>query len=59
MPSDLYGKLQYLIKWTGYDRPDWQDATNVNGLQAIDVFHQRYPDKPGPMAEEEADKEDW
>ena len=27
-----YGKLQYLIKWTGYDRPDWQDATNVNGL---------------------------
>jgi hypothetical protein len=48
-----YRKLQYLIKWTGYDQPDWEDARMVNGLQAIDVFHHRYPDKPGPLPEDE------
>ena len=47
------GKLQYLVKWTGYDRPDWQDANIVNGLQAIDIFHKRYPDSPGPLPEDE------
>ena len=34
-----YRMLQYLIKWTGYDIPDWRDAKDVNGLQAIDIFH--------------------
>ena len=47
-----YRKLQYLIKWTGYDRPEWEDARNVNGLQAIDRFHELYPDKPGPLLED-------
>jgi hypothetical protein len=45
-------KLQYLIKWTGYDEPNWEDARHVNGLQAVDVFHGRYPDKPGPLPED-------
>ena len=48
-----YGKLQYLVKWTGYDRPDWQDANIVNGLQAIDIFHRRYPESLGPLPEDE------
>ena len=48
-----YGKLQYLVKWTGYDRQDWQDANIVNGLQAIDIFHMRYPESPGPLPEDE------
>ena len=48
-----YGKLQYLVKWTGYDRPDWQDAKMVNGLQAIDIFHRRYPESLGPLPEDE------
>jgi hypothetical protein len=48
-----YRKLQYLIKWTGYDQPDWEDARTVNGLRAIDVFHGRYPHKPGPLPEDE------
>jgi hypothetical protein len=47
-----YRKLQYLIKWTGYDQPDWEDARAVNGLQAIDIFHDRYPSKPGPLPED-------
>lgn len=42
-------QLQYLVKWTGYDDPTWEPATSVNGLRAIDLFHQRYPEKPGPL----------
>ena len=42
-------RLQYLIKWTGYDQPSWQDAHDVNELQELDRFHERYPDKPGPL----------
>lgn len=42
-------RLQYLTKWTGYDEPDWQPAENVNKLQAVDDFHHRYPNKPGPL----------
>ena len=48
-----YRKLQYIIKWTSYDIPDWRDATNVNGLQATDIFHRRYPQKPGPLPEDQ------
>ena len=44
-----YRKLQYLIEWTGYNIPDWGDAKDVNGLQAVDIFVRRYPDKPGPL----------
>ena len=38
-----YRKLQYLINWMGYDIADWRDPKDVNGLQAIDIFHRRYP----------------
>ena len=47
-----YRRLQYLVKWTGYDRPEWEDARNINGLQAIDQFHARHPEKPGPLPED-------
>jgi transposase InsO family protein len=52
LDSHLYGrsrKLQYLVKWTGYDKPDWEDARNVDGLSALDRFHELHPDKPGPL----------
>ena len=42
-------KLQYLVKWTGYDCPTWKDAANVNGPQAVDRFHTLHPQKPGPL----------
>ena len=45
--------LQYLVKWVGYDQPTWEWAEDVNGLQAIERFHERYPDKPGPLAEDD------
>ena len=54
-----YRKLQYLIKWTGYDIPDWQDATDVDRLQAIDIFHWRYPYKPGPLPDDKDEEHDW
>lgn len=44
-------RLEYLVKWTGYDSPDWQPASNVNKLQAVDDFHKRFPNKPGPLPE--------
>ena len=40
-------KLQYLVKWSGYDRPTWEAAENVDRLQALDRFHALYPGKHG------------
>ena len=48
-------RLEYLVKWTGYDQPDWEPATNVNKLQAVDDFHRRYPEKPGPLPDDDDD----
>ena len=46
-------RLQYLVKWIGFNRPDWEPAKGVNKLEAVDRFHQRYPEKPGPLPEDE------
>src|SRR5690606_23099027 len=52
LDSRIYHRrLQYLIKWVGYNDPDWLAAEDVNGLVALDTFHQTYPDKPGPLPE--------
>ena len=42
-------QLQYLIWWTGDDSLTWESAKFVDGLQAVDKFHQQYPKKPGPL----------
>ena len=42
-------QLQYLIRWTGYASLPWEPAKLVDGLQAVEEFHQRYPQKPGPL----------
>jgi hypothetical protein len=42
-------QLQYLVRWTGYDQMTWEPAKDVNGLQALDAFHEKYPQKPGPL----------
>jgi hypothetical protein len=48
--SRMYrSQLQYLIRWMGYDSLTWEPAKFVNGLQAVDEFHKRYPRKPGPL----------
>ena len=48
--SRIYrNQLQYLIRWTGYDQMTWEPAKDVDGLQALDAFHMKYPRKPGPL----------
>jgi len=44
-----WNQLQYLVRWTGYDSLTWEPAKFVDGLQAVEEFHQRYPTKPGPL----------
>ena len=46
-------RLQYLVKWVGFDRPDWEPAEGFNKLEAVDRFHQCYPEKPGPLPEDD------
>jgi hypothetical protein len=47
--SHVYrNQLQYLVRWTGYDQMAWEPAWDVDGLQALDIFHREYPQKPGP-----------
>jgi len=43
------GKLQYYVKWTGYDQPDWQPEENMAETEAARRFHELYPGKPGPV----------
>jgi hypothetical protein len=35
-------QLQYLIWWTGYDSLTGDAAKFVDGVQAVEDFHQRY-----------------
>ena len=48
-----YRRLQYLVKWIVFDRPDWEPAEGVNKVEAVDRFHQHYSEKPGPLPEDE------
>jgi hypothetical protein len=43
-------KLQYLIKWVSYDLPDWEPDKLHSEREAIDTFHEKYPDKLGPLS---------
>ena len=29
-------RLQYLVKWVGFDRPNWEPGEGVNKLEAVD-----------------------
>jgi len=42
-------KLKYCVKWSGYDSPTWEPAENLESVAALDLFHSRYPHKPGPL----------
>jgi hypothetical protein len=38
--SRMYrNRLQYLVRWTGFDQMTWDPAKDVDGLQALDAFH--------------------
>ena len=37
-------KLQYLVRWTGYDEKTWEPLKNLNGCEELlKEFHQSYP----------------
>ena len=41
-------KPQYLVKWTGYTDATCNKAQYMAGLDSVEGFHKRYPQKPGP-----------
>lgn len=45
------GMVSYLLKWKGYDQPDWEDYTNVTGCtELLRDFHERRPDVAMPAS---------
>lgn len=44
-----YRRLQYLVKWLGYDTAFWQPATDLlNASADMERLHRLHPTKPGP-----------
>jgi hypothetical protein len=43
-------KLQYLMKWVGYDQPDWEPTKFHSQREAINIFYKRYPDTLWPLS---------
>jgi len=42
-------QLWYLIKFKGYQDPEWHPAANAeNSPEVMANFHSRFPHKPGP-----------
>jgi Chromo (CHRromatin Organisation MOdifier) domain len=41
--------LKYLVKWVGYNAPTWEPAHMLDQTAAVDQFHGKYPNKPGPL----------
>ena len=37
--------LEYLIRWTGYDEPTWEPASEFRDTTAVVEFQTKYPDK--------------
>jgi transposase InsO family protein len=46
----FHRKLQYRVKWVGHDDdPAWYPAANLKNCPVkLRLFHDRYPDEPGP-----------
>jgi hypothetical protein len=42
-------KLQYLVKWVGYNIPEWEPAELHSKSEAVDQFHEKYGNKHGPL----------
>ena len=42
----IRGCLQYLVKWKGFAAPTWEPEGNLTEVQAVDDYHERYPERP-------------
>jgi dipeptidase len=48
-----YRKVQYLVKWVGYDasHDSWEPVSHVdNAKKAVAEFHKKHPDAPAPVS---------
>ena len=44
-----YRRLQYLVRWLGYDAPSWEPAEYLEHAQKlVKSFHVKYSYKAGP-----------
>jgi hypothetical protein len=43
------GRLQYLVKWTGFADPTWEPEKNLTEVEAVDTYHERYLAEPAPI----------
>lgn len=44
-----YNRLQYLVKWKGYDAPTWQPTNDMeHAAEAVREFHHLNTDRPRP-----------
>ena len=44
-----YRTLQYCVKWQGYDNLTWVPWYHVWNNSQLTPYHERYPQRPGPM----------
>jgi len=44
----IRGQLHYLVKWRGFAAPTWEPEENLVDVQAVDDYHERYPQGPAP-----------
>jgi len=45
----IRGQLQYLVKWRGFADPMWEPEENLTEVEAVDTYHERYPERPTPV----------
>ena len=44
----IQGRLQYLVKWRGFAAPTGEPEESLAQVQAVDDYHERYPQWPAP-----------